>query len=74
MQQLLRFALALAERAARTLDVGAGAGVAAIEEERARPDVDGELVARGEIMVEADQEELLDLRVAIRRRRIVVRA
>ena len=69
LQQLFRFALPLGQRAARALDVGAGARVAAIEKQRARPDVDRLLVLRGEVMVEADQQELLDLRVAIRIRR-----
>ena len=55
------------------LTSGASAGVAAVEKERAAPDVDRELVARGEIVVEADEQQLLDLRVAIRRR-VVLRA
>ena len=41
----------------------------AVEEERAGPDVDRELVAGGEIVIEADEQELLDFCVAIRSRR-----
>ena len=40
----------------------------AIDEERARPDVDGELVVGGEIVIEPDQQQLFDLGVAARRR------
>ena len=73
LQQLFRLALPLRERAARAFDVRACARMAAVEEERARPDVDGELVALAEIMVEAGEEELFDLRVAIRHGRLAVR-
>ena len=72
LQQLFGLALPLGQRAARPLDVGARAGMAAVEEQRARPDVDGELVLGGEVVIEADEQELLDLRVAIRSRRGVV--
>src|SRR2546430_3753244 len=48
------------------LDIRARAGMAAIEEQRARPDVDGFLVTGGEVMIEAGEQELLDLRFAIR--------
>ena len=44
LQQLFGFALPLGQRAAGALDVGARARVAAIEKQRARPDVDGLLV------------------------------
>jgi hypothetical protein len=47
--------------------------MAPVEEQRARPDVDGLLILRGELVVEADEKELLDLRVAIDGGRIVVR-
>ena len=69
LQQLFGLALPLGQRAARALDVGARARVAAIEKQRARPDVDRVLVAGGEVVVEADEQQLLDLRVAIRGRR-----
>jgi hypothetical protein len=72
LQQLLGLALAFGERAARPLDVGTCACMAAVEKQGARPDVDRELVVGGEVMVEADEEELLDLRVAIRCRRAVL--
>ena len=65
VQELLGLALALGERAAGPLDVGARTRMVAIQEERARPDVDGVLVAGGEIVVQTDQQQLLDLRVAI---------
>src|SRR5439155_3487785 len=74
LQQFLRFALALGERAPRPLDVGAGPRVVPIEKQRARPDVDRLIVSGGEIMIEANQEKMLDLCVAIRFRRGVERA
>ena len=48
--------------------------MAAIEEQRTRPDVDRVVVLRGEIVIEADQQELFDLGVAFRVRRGVERA
>jgi len=48
--------------------------MAAIEKERARPDVDGLVVLSGEIMIEASEQELFDLRVAICIRRGIERA
>ena len=48
--------------------------MAPVEKQRARPHIDGELVAGGEVVVEADEQELLDFRVAIRSGRRVVRA
>ena len=71
---LFGFALTLGERTSCPLDVGAGARMVAIEEERAGPDVDGEVVVRGEIMIETDQQELFDFRVAVRVRRGIERA
>ena len=65
LQQLFRFALPFRQGRPRTLDVGARPGVVAIQEEGPGPDVDGLLVARAEVVVEADQQELLDLRVSI---------
>jgi hypothetical protein len=66
VQQFLRLPLALGERAARALDVRPRAGMAAVEKQRACPDVDGELVVRGEVMVESGEEEVFDSGVAIR--------
>ena len=70
MQQLFGLALPLGQRAARALDVGAGAAVAAVEEDDARPDVDRLLVVAGEVVVEAGEQELLDVGVAVRIRRV----
>ena len=69
LQQLFGFTLPLGEGAACPVDVGARPRMAAVEKERARPDIDGELVAAGEVVVETDQQELLDLGGAIRSRR-----
>ena len=74
LEQFFRLALALGERAARAFDIGAGTRVAAIEKQRPRPDIDGRLVLRGEIVIEADEEQLLDLRITIRFRRDIERA
>ena len=74
LQQLLRLALPLGERAAGPFDVGAGARVASIEKQRPRPDVDGCLVLRGEIVIETDEKQLLDLGITIRLRRGIERA
>jgi hypothetical protein len=63
MQEFVTFPLALGDRRPRTLDVGAGAGVRAIEEEDARPDADRELVLSVEVVIETGEEELLDSRV-----------
>ena len=46
--------------------------MASIEEQRPRPDVDRQFVACGEVMIEADEQELLDFCVAIRERRRLV--
>jgi hypothetical protein len=43
--------------------------VTAIEKEHARPDADGELVLRSEVMIEAGEQELFDFRLAINLRR-----
>ena len=65
VQQLFRLALLLGHRAARALDVRAGARVVAIEKQRARPDVDGLRVVGGEVMIEAGDQQALDLGVAL---------
>src|SRR5262245_1970217 len=73
VQKLLRLTLAFGDGTARALDIRARPWVTAIEEEGAGPDVDRLVVLRREVMIEADQQELLDLRVAIRIRRWIVR-
>ena len=74
VQQLFRLALPLGERAAGPLDVRPRPRMTPIQKKRPRPDVDGVVVLRGEVMVEADEEELFDLRVPLRIRRGVGRA
>src|SRR4029077_4492539 len=53
---------------------GGGPGMRAIEEEPPPPHVDGLVVLRREVIIEPDEEQLLDLDVAIRCRRRVGRA
>ena len=65
VDQLFAFALTFGDRAARALDVRAGACVTAIEEQGPRPDVDGEIVLAGEVVIEAAQEQLFEARFAI---------
>ena len=65
MQQRFGFALLLGLGAARALDVRARAIVVAIEEQDARPQVDGLVVVVGEVVVEAGEQELLDPRVPL---------
>ena len=56
-------ALLLGLRAARAIDVGARPIVVAIEEQHARPEVDGRFELAGEIVIEAGDEQMLDPRV-----------
>ena len=75
LQQLFGLALPLGQRAARAFDVGAGTRVVAIEKQRARPDVDRLFVLAGEVVIEAGEQQLLDLGFAIRfRHGLVARA
>src|SRR5207247_4273925 len=74
LQELLRLALALGERASRPFDVRPGTGMAAIQKQRPRPDVDRLFVLAGEIMVETPEEELFDLRITIGILRAIERA
>ena len=71
LEQLLGFAQPLGRRAARAIDVGAGPRVAAIQKERARPHVDRLFVLGGEVVIQTDQQQLLDLRIPIRVRRAI---
>ena len=73
LQQFLRLALTLRHRAARTLDVGARPRMTPIEKQRTGPDVDRLLILCGKVVVEADEEQLLDLRIAIGFQRTIVR-
>ena len=65
MDQLFRLALLLGERTAGAFDVRARLAVRAIEEQDPRPDVDGELVPARKVMIEPDEQQFLDSRVAI---------
>ena len=65
MDQFFRLAVLLGERTAGALDVRARLAVRTIEEQHPRPDVDGELVAACEVMIEPDEQQFLDSRVAI---------
>ncbi len=65
MRQLFGFALPLGEGAPRPIDVRARTGVAAIEKQHAAPHVDRRFVLRREIVIQAGEEQLLDLRVVI---------
>ena len=73
MEQFLGLALQLGQRATSPLDVGTSPWVTTIEKERPRPDVDRLFVLGREIVIEAGQEELLDLRVPIQLPSSVVR-
>ena len=65
MDQLFRLALLLGERTAGAFDVRARLAVRAIEEQDPGPDVDGELVPARKVMIEPDEQQFLDSRVAI---------
>src|SRR4029078_4612458 len=69
LQQLFPFTMPFGDGAAGAVAIRTGACVAAIEEQDARPDTDGELVLTVEIMVEAREKQLLDPRLAFRRAR-----
>src|SRR5438128_992702 len=51
VQQFFGLALAFGERAPGPLDVGVSARMAAVQKQRARPDVDRVLVLRGKVMI-----------------------
>ena len=71
LHQRLHLALPLGHEPARAVDIGLGPAVAAIEEGDAGPDVDGLLVAPGEVLIEAGEEQLLDPAFAIDALRVV---
>ena len=56
-------ALPLGLRAPRALDVGASAIVMAIEEQDARPEIDGGVELAGEVVIEPRDEQVLDAHV-----------
>jgi hypothetical protein len=66
VDEFLALALLLGEGTARPLDVRAGTAVAALEEDDAGPDVDRLLIAAGEILIEAGEEQLFDAGIAVR--------
>ena len=70
VNELFAFALTFGDRAARPLDVRARPRMAAVEEQHPRPDVDGEIVLSGEIVVEAAEKQLFDARFAITLRQL----
>jgi len=65
VDELLTFPLPLGDRPARPFDVRSRPGMATIDEQRARPDVNRELVLTGEVMIEAAQQQFLDAGLAI---------
>jgi hypothetical protein len=69
----LGFAQALGERGAGAIDVGARAGMTAIQKEHAAPDLDRALELTGEIPIETGKQQLLDALVARRGRLRVTR-
>ena len=65
VQHLLRAALPLGYGGARAIDIGAGTRVRSIEEEDARPEMDGFFVPAVEVFVEAVDQERFDLCVTL---------
>jgi hypothetical protein len=59
------FALAFRNCAPRTLDVRARTRVPAIDEQSPRPDVDGEFVLSGEVIVETAEQQFFQTRFPI---------
>ena len=69
IQQLLGLALPLGHGAPGTFDVRARPGMAAVEKQRAGPDVDRLFELGREVVVKAGEQQLLDLGVPIPVRR-----
>ena len=65
LDEFLGRALALGQRAAGAVDVRPRSRVAPIEEQHPAPDVDGLLVAAGEILLEPREQQFVYLGVAI---------
>jgi glutamate formiminotransferase len=65
VQQLVAVPLTLGNRAAGAFDVGARAGVAAVDKEHPRPDVDRLFVLIGEVVGQPGEQQRFDARVAV---------
>ena len=65
MEQFFGLAMALGQRTARPLDVGAGTVVVTFEKHHARPDADRVFVVSGEIVIEPEEQELFDSRLTV---------
>ena len=65
VEQFFTFTLPLGNGASGALDVRPRASVPAIEEQDARPHIDGKIVLTGEVMVEAREEKFFDPGVTI---------
>jgi len=65
VNQFLAFALPLCDGAACPLDVGPCSRVTTIDEQRARPDVDGKLVLSGEVVIQSAQQQFFEACFAI---------
>ena len=65
VEKRFRFALALSLGTPRTFDIRTRAIVMPIEEQHARPEIDGVVVVAREILIETREEQLLNPRVAI---------
>ena len=65
LNQFVALALPLGQGAACALDVGAGACMPAVQKEHSRPDVDGEIVVAGEVVIEPAKKELFDASLAL---------
>src|SRR4029077_20339495 len=74
VKQFLRLALSLCERASSPFDVCPGTRMVSVEKQRSRPDVDRLIVLAGELVVEAGNQQLLDLALGIRFRHGLVGA
>jgi hypothetical protein len=63
MDQRFGLALLLGLRAPGALDVGPGSVMMPVEEQDARPQIDGRFEVAGEVLIEAGDEQVLDARV-----------
>ena len=65
LKELFCLPLSFRERAPCPLDIRTRFPVGTIEKEHARPDVDGEIVTAGEIVIETGEQQLFDSGVTI---------